>query len=71
MKWIACCGLLVAGSTLTSAVSAAPILCKIVTNNHMIIDDSQVSACIDAGIGNISGNPATDDFLLAGGTAAG
>jgi len=51
--------------------NAIPILCEDVTSNHVIIDDSQVGSCLDAGTGNISGNPATDDFLLAGGTAAG
>lgn len=50
---------------------ADPIICEDVSNNHMIIDDSQVSACLDAGTGNINGNPSKDPFLLSGGTAAG
>jgi hypothetical protein len=41
---------------------AAPILCKVEANNHMLVDSSQVSACLDAGIGNI-GNGINDDFL--------
>jgi hypothetical protein len=35
----------------------------------MLIDDSLVSACIDAGLGNIGqGNQAQDDFIQAGNT---
>ena len=39
--------------------------------NYMQVDSSKVVACLDAGVGNINGNPGTDAFLLAGGTAAG
>jgi hypothetical protein len=46
-----------------SQVLAAPVLCQVVTNNHMNIDDSQVVACLDAGTGNITGNPENDAFL--------
>jgi hypothetical protein len=42
---------------------AAAILCQTETNNHMLIDDSEVSACLDAGIGNLTGNPENDEFL--------
>lgn len=56
---------------LTTTANATPILCETVTNNHMFMDDSVVSACVDAGSGNINGNVLTDDFLTAGGTAAG
>jgi hypothetical protein len=45
--------------------SAVPLLCEDVTQNHMYVDTSYVSSCVDAGSGNINGNPATDDFLLA------
>lgn len=55
---------------LSGAVNAVPIQCKIVTNNYVEVDDSQVTACVDAGEGNINGNVLTDNFLLAGGTAA-
>ena len=70
-KWIAFSGLVGLGLMLTGTASAVPILCDSLAKNHMYVDSSQVSACIDAGTGNISGNPATDDFLLAGGNAAG
>ena len=56
---------------LGTSVNAAAILCQTVTNNHMSMDDAQASACVDAGVGNINGNPLTDDFLTSGGTAAG
>jgi hypothetical protein len=62
----------VAGAmALPGAASAADILCQNPTLNHMLVDDAYVSACLDAGVGNINGNPATDEFLLAGGTADG
>lgn len=41
------------------------------TKNYMQVDDSLVTECIDSGVGNINGNPATDDFLNSGGTALG
>jgi hypothetical protein len=57
---------------LSGFASAAPSLCKVTTNNHMYIDSSEVTACADAGTGNIGqGIPAQDDFLNSGGTAAG
>jgi hypothetical protein len=43
---------------------AVPILCQDVTLNHMFIDSAYVSQCVDAGIGNVNGNPQTDDFLI-------
>jgi|APLak6261658528_1056013.scaffolds.fasta_scaffold13639_1 hypothetical protein len=52
------------GLILCGTVSAANILCETITNNHTLVDDAIVSACIDAGLGNI-GNGANDDFLLA------
>jgi hypothetical protein len=45
--------------------NAIPVACQSVTNNHMYIDSWQVSSCVDAGSGNINGNPATDAFLLS------
>jgi hypothetical protein len=45
--------------------SAVPVLCEDITRNHMYVDSAYVSSCVDAGSGNINGNPATDDFLLA------
>lgn len=53
----------VAGLVLTGTAGAAPILCQNVELNHMLIDDTQVSACLDAGEGNLTGNPANDLFL--------
>lgn len=44
--------------------SAAPVACQSTSNNHMYIDSLFVSSCLDAGSGNINGNPITDDFLL-------
>lgn len=55
----------------TGAASAAPILCQNPANNHMLIDDSLVSACLDAGVGNISGNAGggnPDPFLTGVGS---
>lgn len=46
-----------------SQVLAAPVLCQTITDNHMFIDDSQVVACLDAGVGNLTGNPNNDEFL--------
>lgn len=45
-----------------AAASAADILCKTVVNEHMLVSDAYVTACVDAGIGNI-GNGVNDDFL--------
>lgn len=46
---------------------ATPIACAAVseTTNYMEIDDSQVLACVGSGLGNLSGNPANDPFLLS------
>jgi len=44
--------------------SAIPVACQSTNNNHMYIDSAFVSGCVDAGSGNINGNPITDDFLL-------
>ena len=45
--------------------SAVPVACQSTSNNHMVIDSLFVSSCVDAGSGNINGNPITDDFLLS------
>jgi hypothetical protein len=70
-KWLTLSSVVGLGLMFSGTASATLILCDDLANNHMYIDDSQVSACIEAGVGNISGNPATDDFLLGGGTADG
>ena len=56
---------------LATTANATPILCQTVVNNHMFMDSTEASACVDAGVGNINGNTTTDDFLTSGGTAAG
>jgi hypothetical protein len=60
----------IAGLAANSA-NAVPVLCDDTAKNHMLVDSTQVTACVDAGVGNINGNLLTDDFLLAGGAAAG
>jgi len=37
----------------------------------MYVDSAYVSSCLDAGIGNINGNPLTDDYLIGGGSGTG
>lgn len=55
------------GIAASAPASAANIMCQTLTNNHMLIDDSVVSACVDAGVGNIGqGNQNNDDFIQAG-----
>jgi hypothetical protein len=52
------------GAALAKPAVAVPVLCKTTANNHMYIDSAYVSGCVDAGMGNINGNPLTDDFLI-------
>jgi hypothetical protein len=47
---------------LSGTAVAADVLCKTVTLNHMLISDTIVERCVDAGVGNI-GNGQNDDFL--------
>lgn len=71
-NWKALAAVAVVGVMSLPAVShAATIDCMDTTKNYMTMEDTQVSACVAAGVGNINGNPITDDFLLGGGTAAG
>lgn len=60
-----------AGGLLSGSASAVPLLCEDTTLNHMYVDDSQVSACLGAGTGNVNGNPLTDDFLTGEGAGLG
>lgn len=56
---------------LSSTASADAILCEDTNLNHMGIDDSEVSACLDAGTGNISGDDSganADPFLTGVGS---
>jgi hypothetical protein len=52
-------------SYFAAPANAVPVLCEDTTRNHMYIDSVYVSSCVDAGVGNVNGNPGTDDFLLA------
>ena len=54
---------LLVGLMITGTASATPVVCQVVTNNHMLIDDSIVSVCLDAGVGNLTGNPTNDLFI--------
>jgi PEP-CTERM motif len=59
---------LLVGVMITGTASAAPVLCQVVTNNHMLVDNSIVSSCLDAGVGNLTGNPMNDLFINGVGT---
>lgn len=65
------CVLALSAFTYMQTASAAPLLCEDITLNHMYVDDSQVSACLGAGVGNINGNAGTDDFLTGEGASLG
>ena len=54
---------LLIGLMMTGTASAAPVLCQTVTNYHMLVDSAIVSACLDAGVGNLTGNEDNDLFL--------
>ena len=56
---------LLVGVMITGTASAAPVLCKTVTNNHMLVDSAIVSTCLDAGVGNLTGNQRTICSLTA------
>jgi hypothetical protein len=60
-----------AGGLLAGSANAVPVLCEDATVNHMYVDSSQVSSCLGAGVGNINGNPGTDDFLTGEGSGLG
>jgi hypothetical protein len=60
-----------AAGLLAGSANAVPVLCEDATVNHMYVDSSQVSSCLGAGVGNINGNPATDDFLTGEGSGLG
>lgn len=52
-------------------VHAMPLLCQDTTVNHMYVDTVYASSCLGAGVGNINGNPHTDDFLTGEGASSG
>lgn len=60
-----------AAGLLAGSANAVPVLCEDTTVNHMYVDSAQVSSCLGAGVGNINGNPATDDFLTGEGAGLG
>lgn len=60
-----------AAGPFSSMAVATPIVCEDTTVNYMTMDDTQASACLGGGVGNISGNPLTDDWLLSTGNSAG
>ncbi|GFE81088.1 hypothetical protein GCM10011487_30880 [Steroidobacter agaridevorans] len=57
--------------TYTQSAGAAPLLCQEVNKNHTFVDTSVVASCLGAGVGNINGNPGTDDFLTGEGAGSG
>ena len=60
---------LLAGLALVGTASAADILCEKPPLNHMMVSDSYVSACLDAGVGDLTGTPSNDLFLNGAGAA--
>src|SRR5678816_1106432 len=58
---------LLVGLMITGTASATPVMCQVATNNHMLVDNSIVSACLDAGVGNLTGNPLNDLFINGAG----
>jgi hypothetical protein len=60
-----------AAGLLAGAANAVPVLCEDPTVNHMYVDSAEVSSCLGAGVGNVNGNPATDDFLTGEGSGLG
>ena len=63
--------LALAAFSFAGPASAVPLLCQDAAVNHMYVDTAQVSSCLGAGVGNINGNPATDDFLTGEGAGLG
>jgi hypothetical protein len=53
------------------SAAAEPVLCDDASVNHMYVDSTLVSACLGGGVGNINGNPGTDDFLTGEGAGLG
>lgn len=60
-----------AGLALSTSALAAPVTCLNTANNHMTIDDSMVSSCLAAGVGNITGENHNDLFINNGTTGDG
>ncbi|MDF0749918.1 PEP-CTERM sorting domain-containing protein [Marinobacter sp. 71-i] len=64
--WSLMIATLSSGLMLSGTAMAAPIICSDPTINHMSMDDSQASACLDSGLGNIQGDNAVQDPFLSG-----
>lgn len=63
--------LALAAFSFAGSAGAVPLLCDDATVNHMYVDTSRVSECLGGGVGNINGNPVTDDFLTGEGAQTG
>jgi hypothetical protein len=44
--------LALAATCYMAPASAVPVMCKVDTNNHMLVDTAYVSSCLEAGYGN-------------------
>ena len=60
--------LALAATCYMAPASAVPVMCKVDTNNHMLVDNAYVSSCLDAGagkgdLGNIGQGGGNDPFL--------
>ena len=68
-KPVSIVGSMFAGLMLSVSAHSAMISCNTdPTINYMQISDSQVSACLASGVGNLNGNPASDSFLTGVGS---
>lgn len=54
-----------------ASAHAVPLLCHDTTVNHMYVDSTFASSCLGSSVGNINGNPHTDDFLTGQGAGSG
>jgi hypothetical protein len=64
LRWVA--GSAALWLALAGTSQATPVPCDTDApngKNYMTLDDSEAVACLDAGTGNINGNPANDPFL--------
>lgn len=52
-------------AAVAASASAADILCKDSSHEHMLVSSAYVTSCLAAGTGNINGNATKDPFMLA------
>lgn len=64
--WSLMTATLASGLMMSGSATAAAIICTDPNINHMSMDDSQASACLDSGLGNIQGDNAVQDAFLSG-----